>query len=145
MGADSLNRKKMLFRSEILPNLGRFKEAEAETLKIMIQKSVLKSGNLESWPAAAMHNRHTSMHERFKTKNSKMLTFFRTFLDVDAQAGSMDIEGRLAIKISEWLTLDISDGRVPLRGVKTEARMPWSEGEQGRVTGCHSGGANAPR
>jgi transposase len=36
-------------------------------------------------------------------------------------------------------------GRVPLRGVKTEARMPWSEGEQGRVKGCHSGGADAPR
>ena len=35
--------------------------------------------------------------------------------------------------------------RVPLRGVKPEARMSWSEGEQGRVTGCHSGGVDAPR
>jgi len=35
-------------------------------------------------------------------------------------------------------------GCVPFRGVKAEARMPWSEGEQSRVTGCHSGGADAP-
>jgi len=35
-------------------------------------------------------------------------------------------------------------GCVPFRGVKAEARMPWSEGEQGGMTGCHSGGADAP-
>ena len=36
------------------------------------------------------------------------------------------------------------NGCVPFRGVKAEARMPWSEGEQGGMTGCHSGGADAP-
>jgi hypothetical protein len=39
---------------------------------------------------------------------------------------------------------DLGEGCVPFRGVKAEARMPWSEGEQSRVTGCHSGGADAP-
>ena len=34
--------------------------------------------------------------------------------------------------------------RVPLRGVKHEARMPWSKSEQVGMTGCHSGGVDAP-
>ena len=30
------------------------------------------------------------------------------------------------------------DGRVPLRGVKAEARFPCAESEQGGMTSCHS-------
>jgi hypothetical protein len=44
--------------------------------------------------------------------------------------------------IEGWLQAE--PGCVPFRGVKAEARMPWSEGEQGGMTGCHSGGADAP-
>ena len=36
-------------------------------------------------------------------------------------------------------------GRVPSCGVKPEARLPWSESEQGGMTACHSRGTNAPR
>ena len=32
----------------------------------------------------------------------------------------------------------LMEGRVPLRGVKAEARFPCAESEQGGMTSCHS-------
>ena len=41
-------------------------------------------------------------------------------------------------RLEQLIAQPRSTGRVPLRGVKAEARFPCAESEQGGMTGCHS-------
>jgi len=54
-----------------------------------------------------------------------------TVLGSEAMPLILNLLWALAILLLGWLLAGVLSGRVPWNGVNPEARLPWTEGEQG--------------